>query len=110
MRELIITAAATVAIFCVPTAHADPDNGAFSGPAGDRDADAMWTDISFMHPPSATEAGGLATSICRDLEGGMSEGHLIGKLADPSSPPVIPVDEARLVVHASEWHYCPDKY
>ena len=40
----------------------------------------------------------------------MSEGHLIGKLADPSSPPVIPVDEARLVVHASEWHYCPDKY
>ncbi len=83
-------------------------NGAFSGPAGDRDASALWVDVSpILSDWSAAKDAQLAGMICSRLAAGESEGHLAAEVAkgDPSI-----LSDITLVLHAAEWHYCPSYY
>ena len=106
---ILAAGAAVAGIHFAATANAIPSgNGAFSGPAGDEDASALWTDVNAFLPGwSADKDRQIAQMICGQLESGVSEGHLIAQIAngDASS-----VSDIRFVVHASEWHYCPTYY
>jgi hypothetical protein len=92
--------------FAAP-AHAVPvgdTSGTFSGPAGDQDASAYWVDVNGFVKGSVSDAANIAHTICSALESGQSEGKVIANAAqgNPSS-----VSDDECVVHAAEWHFCP---
>ncbi|WP_165608066.1 DUF732 domain-containing protein [Mycobacterium alsense] len=102
--------AAVLASLPSATASAVPvgDSGPFSGPAGDQDASAFWVDVENELPGwSAGKDQQLAQLMCQKLDSGYSEGDLIAEIAngDGSS-----VGAIRYVVHAAEWHFCPQYY
>jgi len=90
---------------------APSDNGAFSGPMGDRNSHALYVDLQpWTNAAPATEEQ-LAQKICAVLENGASEGEVIYNLEQPGSAnDPWPAAKATFVTHASEWHYCPDQY
>jgi hypothetical protein len=99
-------------IYTATPAHAytatGDTSGAFSGPAGDRDAGAMWTDVhSFLPGWSQTKDATLATTICYRLATGSSEGKITAEVANGDSSEV---NAIQYVIHAAEWHYCPEYY
>jgi len=88
-------------------------SGAFSGPAGDRDADAFWVDAHASLPDNWTpaKAGQAAQMMCSELAN-YSEGHVIADIANSDGKPT---SDAMLrgityTVHAAEWHFCPSYY
>jgi hypothetical protein len=108
---LVAAGIATAAIVSASaTAHAVPvgdTSGAFSGPAGDQDASAYWVDVSGFVKGSVSDAANLGHTICSALESGESEGKVI---ADAAQGNQSNVSDDKLVVHAAEWHFCPDYY
>lgn len=98
-----------LSIFGAAGAHADPANGAFSGPQGDRNAEAFWSDIVqyFSDGGSVADAAKLGPTLCYNLEQGAPEGEIAADVAHQDSNQL---DAATYIVHAAEWHYCPDKY
>lgn len=86
-------------------AHAD--NGPFSGPAGDHNAESMWVDVEpFDHSVTVAEAGKYAQTMCESLRSGMSEGQIIAIGAQKG----FTVGDATFLLHAAEWHFCPEYY
>jgi hypothetical protein len=111
-RETFIAVAITTAVIgsASVTAHAVPvgdASGTFSGPAGDQDASAFWGDTSAEIKGSVSDAGSLARTICNALENGESEGKLIANIANGNQANI---SNDEFVVHAAEWHFCPDHY
>lgn len=110
MNKLVTLAAAVgasvLALAGAGSAQASP-NGAFSGPMGDHDAEAMWVDVQ-PFDPSATIPGAatFAQSLCEGLRSGMSEGSVIVVGTHNG----FSVSSARFLLHAAEWHYCPEYY
>lgn len=111
MKLAVVAAAAAAAVATASTAHAIPigaTSSTFSGPAGDHDAQAFWVDVSNQLPGwSAAKDVQLALAVCTKLTDGQSEGHLIGDVANGDTTAISAI---RYVVHASEWHYCPEYY
>jgi hypothetical protein len=81
--------------------------GTFSGPAGDQDASAFWVDTSSFLKGNVSQAASLGQTICSALESGESEGKVIANIANGNQANV---SDDEFVVHAAEWHYCPDHY
>jgi hypothetical protein len=108
---LIATGLATAAIVSASaTAHAVPvgdTSSTFSGPAGDQDASAYWVDVNGFVKGSASDAANLGRTICSALESGQSEGKVIANAAQGNQSNV---SDDEYVVHAAEWHFCPDRY
>jgi hypothetical protein len=92
-------------------AHAAPvgEHGPFSGPSGDQSGDAYWVDLQGHTDMtgSMAEATKLGRWICTSLRSGQSEGQLISSLASGDGTTV---NGFTFVVHAAEWHFCPEKY
>ncbi|BBX44992.1 hypothetical protein GCM10009641_24160 [Mycobacterium cookii] len=118
MRGLAVTttarhlAAASLAmatgIMGAGLASAGP-NGAFSGPEGDHDAAAMFVDINYsVKDLTIAQAGQLGADICTWLANGRSEGDIVA--GEVSRGAAVSVSDAQYVVHAAEWHFCPDEY
>lgn len=83
-------------------------SSAFTGSAGDGDQYAMYSDvIDFAPTVTPSVASGFAQRICTMLRDGTSEGQII--YAGSSQFNVDPT-AVRYLVHASEWHYCPEMY
>jgi len=111
-RATLIAAgiAAAAIVSASATAHAVPvgdTSGTFSGPAGDQDASAYWVDVSGFVKGSVSDAANLGHTICTALESGQSEGKVI---ADAAQGNQSNVGGDEYVVHAAEWHFCPDHY
>lgn len=99
---------AVAALAVMPTASADPSYP-FSGTMGDHSAEAYRVDVSpYLGAGSIAAAGSLANLICGKLESGVSEGQLIASVASPPHP-LLPVDSATFLIHAAEWHFCPER-
>jgi hypothetical protein len=103
-KTTLLTALTTLALSS-GVAHAD--NYPFSGPMGDHDATAYWVDVSDMGIGSVASAARLANTICTSLEQGKSEGQIIAAGAGGNQSKV---DNVTFMVHAAEWHFCPDYY
>ena len=89
-------------------AHADNGNGAFSGPEGDRDAGAFWVDVDpVLSGWSVSKDRELANMVCSQLEAGESEGALTAEVAKGDDGGIRGIT---YVIHAAEWHFCPDQY
>jgi hypothetical protein len=96
--------AAVVGIAAAGPAHAYP----FSGPEGDQDAGAYWVDVSSYLPGWTTAKDQqLAHMICTKFADGYSEGRLVAEVAADDSSSISGI---AFVVHAAEWHFCPDYY
>jgi hypothetical protein len=95
-------------------AHADPTAdppgryAPWSGPMGDQNANAFWVDLTKYTDVEGgpAQAETLATTICGALHQ-EREGTLIDDLADGQQ---IRVGGVSMLVHAAEWHFCPNKY
>ena len=120
IKKIIIggLAAAALALTTAGTAGAitaGSTTPAFSGPAGDHDSGAFWVDV---HPElngsewTMAKDTQLAVLICRQLEGGVSEGHLVADVANSDGTPTSQsgLNGITYVVHAAEWHFCPSEY
>jgi hypothetical protein len=97
---------ATAIVLAVP-AHAD---GAFNSYLGDHDAYAFSVDIrppgvDPSDPNFVTSASSLASTTCNSLRNGMSESQAIATMG-PSDPSMVQVDT--FIVHAAEYHFCPN--
>ena len=104
MKKLIAALAVFAILANVPPAQAFP----FSGPQGDDDDSAYYVDIEpFVNGATVAKAGTLGRGICARLSEGHSEGQLIAMM---SQLPNGTVSDAKYIVHAAEWHYCPDYY
>jgi hypothetical protein len=105
---LLVTAAALITSGRANAAPAGDTSVAFSGYSGDRDQYSMWEDAQPFAPSvSATDAGGFGQRVCGLLNAGNSEGRLINVGATQFN---VPVDAVRYLIHAAEWHYCPEFY
>ncbi|BBX23875.1 hypothetical protein MTER_32860 [Mycolicibacter terrae] len=90
--------------YAVPIGDSD---GPFSGPAGDGDASAFWVDVSPYARGTISDAAQLGQTICGALQGGQSEGKVIAEATQGDQSEVL---DAEFVVHAAEWHFCPQFY
>lgn len=101
-------AAAAAALGLSGHAHADTGNGVFSGPSGDHDANALWVDVApFDNTLTVATANTFGNTVCAGLRKGYSEGQLIAMGAHGNSSSI---SSWTYVVHAAEWHYCPEYY
>ena len=86
-------------------AHAET----FSGSQGDNDANALAADEHNAHITGDTGLlSNMAQEVCNALRNGKSESAIIAAAA--AGPPPQPLPGTTYMVHASEWHYCPDFY
>jgi hypothetical protein len=108
-KTMLVTLAGAAVAVSLGAGVAHADNGPFSGPMGDHDASAYWVDVSSVANGSLSSATGLAYTICSKLADGFSEGRLIAVIAQTPDT-TTSVSDARYVVHAAEWHFCPTYY
>jgi hypothetical protein len=88
-------------------ARADVDGGVYGGGSmGDHDAYSFWNQLDEYGDVTVATAQDLATTTCRSLAAGQSEGRLVNLMVGIG----IDSDVARLAVHGAEFHFCPTYY
>ena len=107
MKNTIAAGLLAVAVPGAATAHGDDPYYPFSGPMGDHDASAYWVDISSTGRGTVADAAQIANNVCTSLENGMSEGDIIAAAVNGNQSEI---SGATLIVHAAEWHFCPQYY
>lgn len=85
-----------------------PDNTKpWSGPLGDQNIVAFWNDIAREAHGTVDDARLLADTICSHLRSGTPESHVIAEMAHEDQHNV---GNVTYIIHAAEWHFCPEKY
>jgi hypothetical protein len=108
------TAIVAVAVIGTGLTHADPLHGPntwapWSGPMGDHNADAYWMDVSkYGATGGVAAAESMANTICTTLQNPkLQDAYLIEGMADGNP---YKIGGVAMIVHAAEWHYCPQRY
>jgi hypothetical protein len=112
-KTMLVTLAGAAAAVSLGTGVAQADSGLFSGSEGDRSGAAFTIDVAdivggTVTAQTTTKAAEMANAVCSKLGAGVSEPQLIIAIAQPPNP--MPVSDARYIIHAAEWHFCPTYY